>query len=146
MSWSWLHSSRSLNQDWEWLPMYWYFTRHLGMLTINLFSWHFHHLEFPQIGLHKSLGMTKLYMEIDPFLNMNCKQKYQLEKSDLYSLLTFQCLEKESYFWSYTFSKHSRRSEISTRLQTWSGGQRPPYWLCGFGSGPQRNSNSFSLH
>lgn len=29
---------------------------------------------------------------------MNCKQKHQLEEPDLYSLLTFQCLEKESFF------------------------------------------------
>lgn len=57
---------------------------------------------------------------------MTCKQKYQLEESDLYSLPTFRRLEKESYFCSYTFSKHSGRSEVSTRLQTWSGGQRPP--------------------
>lgn len=33
-----------------------------------------------------------------PFFNMNCKQMHQLEEPDLYSLLTFQCLEKESFF------------------------------------------------
>lgn len=57
---------------------------------------------------------------------MDCKQKYQLEESDLYSLLTFQCLEKESYFWSYTFSKLSGRSEISTGLQTYLEARGPP--------------------
>lgn len=67
MSWSWLLSGRSLNQGWELLPAYWYFTRHLGTLTVNLFSWYFHHLELPQIVLHKSLGMTNLYVEIEPF-------------------------------------------------------------------------------
>lgn len=36
-----------------------------------------------------------------PFFDMNCKQKHQLEEPDLYSLLTFQCLEKESFLVQY---------------------------------------------